>query len=134
MRRMKNILVVDDNKTNLVSAKTALEEAYKVTAVLSGIQALKFLEKNSCDLILLDLNMPEMDGFQVLSEIKKREAAKEIPVLLLTADSDVAEWDRCIAEGAMDVMTKPFIKSVMLSRIGYILELMELRKLREKTE
>ncbi len=125
---MKHILVVDDNKTNLVSAKTALEGQYKVTAVTAGVQALKFLEKNSCDLILLDLNMPEMDGFEVLAEIMHQERTKDIPVLFLTADNDAEEWDKCIAEGAMDIMQKPFVKSVMLARIGYILELMELRK------
>ncbi len=130
---MKHILVVDDNKTNLVSAKTALDGLYKVTAVTAGAQALKFLEKNTCDLILLDLNMPEMDGFEVLAQIKQREKAgtlptRNIPVLFLTADNDAEVWNRCIEEGAMDVIEKPFVKNILLSRIGYLLELMELRR------
>ncbi len=125
---MKHILVVDDNKTNLLAAKTVLEELYKVTAVTSGAQALRFLEKNTCDLILLDINMPEMNGFEVLANIKQRDSSSGIPVLFLTADNDMESWERCIREGAMDVMEKPFVKGVMLSRIGYILELMELRK------
>ncbi len=123
---MKHILVVDDNKTNLVSAKTALDGIYKVTAVTSGVQALNFLERNTYDLILLDINMPEIDGFEVLDEIKQREMsgtlpAGNIPVLFLTADNDAEIWEQCIARGAMDVMEKPFVKSVMLARIGYIL-------------
>lgn len=125
---MKHILVVDDNKTNLLSAKAVLEEQYKVTAVTAGAQALKYLEKSTCDLILLDINMPQMDGFEVLAIIKQRADTAAIPVLFLTADSDMENWERCIREGAMDVIEKPFVKSIMLSRIGYILELMELRK------
>ena len=60
---MKHILIVDDNKTNLTLAKNELSKEYQVTPVLSGFQALQFLEKRSTDLILLDISMPEMDGF-----------------------------------------------------------------------
>ena len=70
---MKHILVVDDNKTNLMTAKAALQEQYKVTAVLMGVHALKFLESNMCDLILLDIDMPQMDGFEVLARIKEMQ-------------------------------------------------------------
>lgn len=125
---MKHILVVDDNKTNLLTAKEALDGQYKVTAVTTGAHAVKFLQKNTCDLVLLDINMPDMDGFETLSEIRRQDNAKNIPVLFLTADSEIESWERCIREGAMDVIEKPFVKSVMLSRIGYILELMELRQ------
>ena len=61
---MKHILIVDDNKTSLAAARAELGSIYKITAVTMGAQALKFLEKSSCDLILLDINMPEMDGFE----------------------------------------------------------------------
>lgn len=125
---MKHILVVDDSKTNLAVTKSALEGNYKVTAVTAGVQALKFLEKNGCDLILLDINMPEMDGFEVLAKIKAGEHTKDIPVVFLTGGNDAEEWSRCIDRGAMDIMEKPFVKNVLLARIGYILELMDLRK------
>lgn len=129
---MKHILVVDDNKTNLLTAKAALDGQYKVTAVTTGAHAVKFLQKNTCDLVLLDINMPDMDGVETLSEIRRQDNAKNIPVLFLTADSEIESWERCIREGAMDVIEKPFVKSVMLSRIGYILELMELRQKLQK--
>lgn len=124
---MKHILVVDDNKTNLVMAKEALCDIYKVTAVTMGVQALKFLENNTCDLILLDINMPEMDGFEVLSRIQQMEKCKNIPIIFLTADNDSAVESRCLEEGAQDFIAKPFVKRVMRSRIGRLLELEELR-------
>lgn len=125
---MKHILIVDDNKMNLVSAKNALAEDYKVTAVTSGIQALKFLENNLPDLILLDINMPEMDGFEVMDKISAREEWSNIPIVFLTADTESETESRCLEAGAMDFIAKPFVPVVMCSRIARILELEELRK------
>lgn len=125
---MKHILVVDDNKTNLMTAKAALQEQYKVTAVLMGVQALKFLESNMCDLILLDIDMPQMDGFEVLARIKEMQLENEPPVLFLTANMEPAMLEQCITSGGMDVVLKPFVHKVLLSRISYILELMEYRR------
>lgn len=67
---MYHILIVDDDKLNLTVARNALSGTYKVTAVISGEQALHFLQNNICDLILLDINMPEMDGFEVMTKIR----------------------------------------------------------------
>lgn len=125
---MKHILIVDDNKTNLVSAKNALAEEYKVTPVTSGEQALKFLDKNVPDLILLDINMPEMDGFEVQEKIKEMNECCHVPIIFLTADNDSATESRCLESGALDFIAKPFVPAVMRSRIGRILELEELRK------
>lgn len=125
---MKHILVVDDDKTNLMMAKEALSSSYKVTAVTKGTQALAFLEKNTCDLILLDLMMPEMDGFEVMSRIQQMEGRENIPIIFLTADNDAAVESKCLEEGAQDFIAKPFVKRVMLSRIERLLELEELRE------
>ncbi len=84
---MKHILVVDDDKVNLASAKKALSDFYRVTAVTSGEQVLKFLKNNCCDLILLDINMPEMDGFQTMDRIIN-EINDSPPIIFLTADND----------------------------------------------
>ncbi len=136
---MKHILIVDDNKTNLASAKAALNDLYKITAVISGAQALKFLGSSSCDLILLDINMPEMDGFAVLEKIKNNSVWRDIPVIFLTADNDPQTESRCLEAGAIDFIAKPFVMNVMRSRISRILELEELKnnlseKLKEKTK
>lgn len=136
---MKHILIVDDNKTNLVMAKEALSDIYKITAVTMGAQAIRFLENNTCDLILLDINMPEMDGFEVMGKIKEMEFAKDIPIIFLTADNDATVESKCLEEGAQDFIAKPFVKQVMRSRIGRTLELEELRaslaeRLEKKTQ
>lgn len=124
---MKHILIVDDNKANLAAAKAVLED-YKVTAVTMGAQALKFLEKNTCDLILLDINMPEMDGYEVMHKIKENPDCAAIPIIFLTADNDAETENRCLEEGALDFIAKPFVPSVMRLRIERILELEDIRK------
>ena len=128
MAGMKHILIVDDDKTNLAMAKRGLSDIYKISAVTMGSQALKFLENNTCDLILLDINMPEMDGFEVLEIIKSNEAHKSIPIIFLTADNDAVTENRCLEAGALDFIAKPFVQSVMRSRISRILELEDMRK------
>ena len=125
---MKHILIVDDDKTNLAMAKRGLSDIYKISAVTMGSQALQFLENNTCDLILLDINMPEMDGFEVLEIIKSNEAHKNIPIIFLTADNDAVTENRCLEAGALDFIAKPFVQSVMRSRISRILELEDMRK------
>ena len=125
---MYHLLIVDDDKINLTAARNALSGTYKVTAVTSGEQALKFLQNNICDLILLDINMPEMDGFQVMSKIREKDILADIPIIFLTADSDPQVESRCLKEGAMDFITKPFVQNVMLSRISRALELEALRQ------
>jgi len=125
---MKHILIVDDNKTNLASARSVLNGVYKVTAVTAGAQALKFLEGNSCDLILLDINMPGMDGFEVMEKIGENEGCKDIPIIFLTADNDAETESRCLEAGAVDFIAKPFVPAVMMSRICRILEMMDMRR------
>lgn len=125
---MRHILIVDDNKTNLLSAKSALADEYKITAVTSGEQALLFLEKNVPDLILLDINMPEMDGLEVMERIKRSEKCAYVPIIFLTADNDSVTESRCLENGAQDFISKPFVPAVMRSRISRTLELEELRK------
>ena len=125
---MYHILIVDDDKTNLSAAKNALSGTYKITAVTSGEQALRFLKNNVCDLILLDINMPEMDGFEVMERIKSDPEHANIPIIFLTADADPQTESRCLEAGAMDFIAKPFVLNVMLSRISRLLELEALRK------
>ncbi|MGN0642030.1 MAG: HD domain-containing phosphohydrolase [Huintestinicola sp.] len=125
---MYHLLIVDDNKTSLSAAKSTLSEKYKVTAVTSGTQALQFLKNNTCDLILLDINMPDMDGFEVMAQIKADPDRCFIPIIFLTSDNDPRTESRCLEAGAMDFISKPFVMNVMRSRISRTLELAELRK------
>lgn len=136
---MKTVLIVDDNKTSLETATTLLSREYEVVPVMKGQQALTYLETGACDVILLDINMQDMDGFEVLEKIKGMERCRNIPVIFLTADSDSETETRCFRKGALDFIAKPFIPEVMLSRVSRVLELEELRrnladKLAQKTK
>lgn len=135
---MKNIVIVDDDKMNLATARKVLCDNYKVIPIIKAEQALEYLKEGECDVILLDINMPEMDGFQLLAEIKKMDNCKDTPVIFLTADNDSETETRCFKEGAIDFIAKPFVPAVMLSRIDRVLELESLRrsladKLEQKT-
>ena len=123
-----HILVVDDDIMNLKIAAKMLGEKFRVDCVESGRAALQFLEKEQPNLILLDLHMPDMDGFEVLSIIKGKEDIKDIPVIFLTADNDRETEVKGFQAGALDFITKPFIADIMMQRVNRLLELNRLQK------
>lgn len=116
---MKKILVVDDNTINLKLADKILKEVpdYKPVMVPSGARALQFLSKNVPSMILLDIMMPDMDGFQTLEEIRKNPALADIPVIFLTADTEAETVDKAKEVGAKGLITKPFKKDVLLDLV-----------------
>lgn len=124
---MKHILMVDDTTTNLKSAAEVLSPYYQVSQAKSGKQALKFLENNHPDLILLDLMMPEMDGYETLERIKLNPDNAKIPVIILTADTEQASEERGLSMGAMDFIKKPFDEESMLGRIEKVLQMDAMR-------
>ncbi|MBQ8171938.1 MAG: response regulator [Oscillospiraceae bacterium] len=123
-----SVLVVDDNRMNLLVAQKILADDYSVSIVTSGKAALEFLQYNNVDLILLDLRMPEMDGFQFMEHIKDQERLKSIPIICLTADDETESEVKCFELGAVDFIAKPFIAEVMRHRISRTLELDRLRE------
>jgi len=125
---MKSILVVDDVATNLRMVEAVLKDSYKLTLVKSGEQALKFLSKNDVDLILMDLIMPEMDGFETYRRIRGNGKDANVPVIFFTADKAVEQEAEGLRLGAMDFIRKPIVPEVMLRRIERILELEDLHK------
>ena len=120
---MKHILIVDDSKTNLIMARQELKEDYEVTPVISGEQALQFLEKRIPDLILLDINMPVMDGKETLTKIRQNPAWSTIPVIFLTSDESTETEAECLRLGAEDYIRKPFVAKVMKSRIERVISM-----------
>lgn len=116
---MKKILVVDDNTINLKLADKILKEVpdYKPIMVPSGARALQFLSKNVPSMILLDIMMPDMDGFETLAEIRKNPALTDVPVLFLTADTEAETIEKAKSVGAVDLLTKPFKKDVLLNLV-----------------
>ncbi len=128
MEKAKHILIVDDVTTNLKLAAEVLQEHYKLSMAKSGQQAIQFLQKAKPDLILLDVRMPEMDGYQTLELIKANPNTANIPVVFLTVDDQRESEIKGLKMGAMDFILKPFEPEVMLSRIDKILQIEDLRK------
>ncbi|MDE6748634.1 MAG: diguanylate cyclase [Lachnospiraceae bacterium] len=121
---MKNtILIVDDDRINLVMAQNLLQKEYKVVGVNSGKQAFKYLEKYTPDLILLDIFMPEIGGFEVMKKLQEHKEWSKIPVIFLTADRKPETETECFKLGANDFITKPFEPMVMLNRVRRTIEL-----------
>jgi len=125
---MKTIFIVDDNATNLVTAKDALSNSYKTFALPSALRMFQLLEKITPDLILLDVDMPEMDGFEALSVLKYDEKYKLIPVIFLTAKNDAESEIRGFEIGAIDFINKPFSPPVLIKRIETHIEIDKLIK------
>ena len=125
---MKKILIVDDDSINCMLAKHALASDYEAVTVNSGKEALLWLEKELPDLILMDIEMPEMDGKTVVKQIKACKAWNKIPVVFLTADSSPITEAECLQCGADDFITKPFVVDVMKRRVAKVLEAHEMRK------
>lgn len=115
---MKNILIVDDIADNLrVLSNTLSEEGYKIRCAKNGTTALKVAAKIVPDLILLDIKMPDMDGYEVCQQLKAETRTKDIPVIFLSALDDV--WDKVKAfnVGGVDYITKPFQVEEVLVRV-----------------
>lgn len=123
MGTKKIVLIVDDDRMNLVTAQNLLVEEYKVIGVNSGKQAFKYLEKHTPDLILLDIFMPEIGGFEVMKQLQEHEEWRKIPVIFLTADRASETETECFRLGAYDFITKPFEPTVMLNRVRRTIEL-----------
>ncbi|MCL1844776.1 MAG: response regulator [Defluviitaleaceae bacterium] len=113
----KTIFVVDDNDTNLSKAEESLEDIYDVMTIPSGARLFAILKKIRPHLILLDIEMPEMDGFQVLELLKSGREYDKIPVIFLTGMRDPEIEVRGFENGVVDFITKPFSTPVLLNRV-----------------
>jgi Response regulator containing CheY-like receiver, AAA-type ATPase, and DNA-binding domains len=118
---MKSIIIVDDNITLLKLAQGVLTGTYRVLLAKSGEQALKICSRQRPDLVLLDIEMPEMDGFEVLSRMRSPEMPElnRIPVVFLTAQQDHSLEALALERGACDFLLKPFTKRDLLAHIAH---------------
>jgi len=128
----KTIFLVDDNATNLTMAEEALAKQYRVIALSSAVKMFSAFEKFKPDLILMDIEMPEMTGFEALKKLRSGGSYAEIPVIFLTVRSDPVSEALGIEMGAVDFIMKPFSAPVLLNRIKNHLQIDEL--IRERTE
>ena len=115
---MASVLVVDDGIENLRLLSDLLgEHGYEVRAVTTGRQALQAVEHDPPDLILLDINMPEMNGFEVCRLLRAKDGSKDVPVIFLSALTDTADKVRAFDAGGVDYVTKPFQVEEVLARV-----------------
>ncbi len=123
-RQMQKILIVDDNPVNIDVLVDLLDE-YELHVSLNGANALALLQEQEIDLILLDVMMPEMDGFDVAAHLKNDPALKDIPILFLTAKEDDESIEKAFALGAADYLVKPFRPRELRARVATHLKLAE---------
>ncbi len=124
------VIVVDDDVQNLKIAGRILSRAHlRVTAMRSGEALIDYIRENEVpDLILLDIKMPGMDGFETLTELRKSEKGKTIPVIFLTADEKEETEVRGLTLGAMDFIKKPFVPEVLTVRVRHMIDLDHLQR------
>jgi len=129
MRTGQNILIVDDVIDNIQVIMNVLkEDSYNLAFALNGAEALELVKDNDYDLILLDIMMPGIDGYEVCKHIKNMPGKKDIPIIFLTAKTSIDDISRAFEVGGVDYITKPFNADELLARVKTHLELYELQK------
>jgi len=126
------ILIVDDEPFNIDFLEQELEDlGYQTLSASNGLEALQLVENQSPDLVLLDIMMPGIDGFEVLTRLKADDGARHIPVIIISAMSDMGSVVRGIELGAEDYLPKPFDEVLLRARISSALEKKQLRDLEQ---
>jgi putative two-component system response regulator len=121
---LTDVLIVDDTLPNLQLLTSVLkEEGYKVRPASSGAMALQAISKKIPDLILLDIKMPDMDGYAVCEELKRNEKTKDIPIIFISALSDIADKVKAFNVGGVDYINKPFQFEEVKARVATHLKL-----------
>ncbi len=123
----KTILVVDDTVANLDILEELLEQ-YDTISAICGKDAIQIAKDDDVDLILLDIMMPEMDGYEVCEKLKANDATKNIPIIFITAKADEDSIEKAYDVGGIDYVTKPFKVRELLSKIKTYLSLQELQE------
>ena len=121
-QKNKKILIVDDSKMNVVVLAHYLKPPYDIIVALDGLSALKEIEMQLPDMVLLDVIMPGMNGFDVYEKLKQSETTMNIPVIFITELDTEELKNRGLSLGALDYITKPFDKSLVKQKIDSYFE------------
>ncbi len=129
-----SVLIVDDNEQNLELLEAYLEElSVPVHIARDGVDALEAVEAHQPDIILLDIMMPRMSGFQVCEKVKGNPRTADIPIIMVTALNEVGDVERAVDAGADDFLTKPVNKLELLTRVRSLLRVRQLKLQLERT-
>lgn len=124
-----SILIVDDNEQNLELLMAHLEDlGCELRPAHDGVEAMESIAKKAPDLVLLDVMMPRMSGFQTCQKIRANPATRETPVIMVTALTELSDVERAIDVGADDFLTKPVNRLELLTRVKSFLKVSQLRK------
>jgi diguanylate cyclase (GGDEF)-like protein len=132
MNKKYSVLIVDDERANIIALTDILETEYEVFAVIDSREALETAEEDMPDVILLDILMPGMDGYQVITELKKQEKTKQIPVIFITGLDSVEAEERGLALGAADYISKPFHSPIVRLRVQNQIKIIEQYRIIER--
>lgn len=127
MNRQKTVMIVEDTEVNIDILVDALQDEYELIVAINGVVALELIQEQKPDLILLDIMMPEMDGYEVLKRLKENSTLNHIPVILLSAITDSDSKTKGFSLGAVDYITKPFEIVEVKARVMTQLRLEEAR-------
>jgi len=133
MDRRKTIMIVDDTEMNIDILVEALQDDYELIVAINGLVAIELLEEQKPDLILLDIIMPEMNGYDVLKTLKKNPHLERIPVILLSAITDSDSKTKGFSLGAVDYVTKPFEVVEVKARVKTQLKFEEARLVHQQS-
>jgi putative two-component system response regulator len=127
MKKFK-ILIIDDQIENIDVLKEILEDQYVIYAIKDSTKVVEFVKKNPPDIILLDIMMPEIDGYELCITLKKDPLSSKIPIIFITADSSIDSEEKGLKLGAVDYITKPIKPAVVRARVETHLELYTFRR------
>jgi DNA-binding response OmpR family regulator len=117
------VLIIDDSSVNNLLLENILDaEGYQVMVSFNGKEAFEMMEKEKPDLILLDIMMPGMNGFNVLKEIKSTKSIQDIPIIMVSAKSDAVDIEKSLQMGAVDYIVKPINIKTILDKIQDVLK------------
>lgn len=132
MKIKKHILIIDDVITNLKYICEILKESFDLALCRSGKEAIAYLSEHTTDLVLLDINIPEMNGFEIMKRLKENKRTSDIPVIFITMDSDKNKEIEALELGASDFIIRPFDAKVITKRIFHAIEEAELKRRLQK--
>ncbi|MGD0565941.1 MAG: response regulator [Candidatus Goldiibacteriota bacterium] len=124
----KKILAVDDEPNILAAVKETLDDTYLVITARTGKEALKAIDAQEPDLVIMDVMMPEMDGFEAVKALRAKRPPSHPPVIFLSARTALADVEEGLKIGGFDYITKPFSPTKLLKKVEDVFERMEIRK------